>query len=105
MQFILKLNEQTFRPLFLRTYDWAVIDLADEPDATQALTARRTVLYKLIDKLLVQLKVRPPSRFQVSSVLTPSDSKVDRGAILLVHARPDDRAVRVVRARDRKSVV
>ena len=61
VQFILKLNEQTFRPLFLRTYDWAVIDLADEKDAASGLAARRTVLYKLVDKLLVQLKVRSPS--------------------------------------------
>ncbi|KAK4702660.1 U3 small nucleolar RNA-associated protein 10, partial [Phenoliferia sp. Uapishka_3] len=56
VQFILKLNEQTFRPLFLRTYDWAVIDLADEENSITALAARRTVLYKLLDKLLVQLK-------------------------------------------------
>lgn len=57
-QFILKLNEQTFRPLFLRTYDWAVIDLIDEKDAVVALTARKTVLYKIVDRLLSQLKVR-----------------------------------------------
>lgn len=58
VQFILKLNEQTFRPLFLRTYDWAVIDLAtDAEDSHEALTARRIVLYKLIDRLLTQLKV------------------------------------------------
>ena len=62
MQFILKLNETTFKPLFLRTYDWAVIDLAEENEDgskhTAALSARRTVLYKLVDRLLVQLKVR-----------------------------------------------
>lgn len=57
VQFILKLNEQTFRPLFLRTYDWAVIDLADEEDAVASLTARRVVLYKLVDRLLTQLRV------------------------------------------------
>ncbi|KAI5481102.1 U3 small nucleolar RNA-associated protein 10 [Pseudohyphozyma bogoriensis] len=56
VQFILKLNEQTFRPLFLRTYDWAVIDLAEESDAKITSPARRTVLYKLVDRLLVQLK-------------------------------------------------
>ncbi|GAA5867626.1 hypothetical protein JCM8547_001319 [Rhodosporidiobolus lusitaniae] len=60
VQFILKLNEQIFRPLFLRTYDWAVIDLseteapADEVKA--GLTARRTVLYKVVDRLVGQLK-------------------------------------------------
>ncbi|GAA6009387.1 snoRNA-binding rRNA-processing protein UTP10 [Rhodotorula paludigena] len=60
VQFILKLNEQTFRPLFLRTYDWAVIDLAESNGAADAdeagLTARRTVLYKIVDRLLGQLR-------------------------------------------------
>ncbi|KAK4048437.1 snoRNA-binding rRNA-processing protein utp10 [Microbotryomycetes sp. JL201] len=56
IQFILKLNEQTFRPLFLRTYDWAVIDLAEAEDAEDAITARRIVLYKLVDRMLAQLK-------------------------------------------------
>ncbi|BGP19830.1 hypothetical protein JCM10213_003139 [Rhodosporidiobolus nylandii] len=58
-QFILKLNEQIFRPLFLRAYDWAVIDLAESEDGgatNEGLTARRTVLYKLVDRLLGQLK-------------------------------------------------
>ncbi|GAA5990412.1 hypothetical protein JCM10908_007359 [Rhodotorula pacifica] len=56
VQFILKLNEQLFRPLFLRTYDWAVIDLAEEEDAAAGLVARRTVLYRVVDRLLGQLK-------------------------------------------------
>ncbi|GAA5903331.1 snoRNA-binding rRNA-processing protein UTP10 [Sporobolomyces salmoneus] len=56
VQFILKLNEQLFRPLFLRTYDWAVIELADEPDAEKGITARRVVLYKIVDRLLAQLR-------------------------------------------------
>ncbi|GAA5959351.1 hypothetical protein JCM21900_000701 [Sporobolomyces salmonicolor] len=56
VQFILKLNEQLFRPLFLRTYDWAVIELADEADAHEAVTARRVVLYKMVDRLLGQLR-------------------------------------------------
>lgn len=62
VQFILKLNEHMFRPLFLRTYDWAVIDLAEAGDAASAgvadegLVARRTVLYKVVDRLLGQLR-------------------------------------------------
>lgn len=68
VQFILKLNEQTFRPLFLRTYDWAVIDLAEETNPEVALTARRIVLYKLVDRLLAQLKVS--IRFSYSIYLT-----------------------------------
>ncbi|GAA6007531.1 hypothetical protein JCM11491_004197 [Sporobolomyces phaffii] len=56
VQFILKLNEQLFRPLFLRTYDWAVIELADEADAQDGISARRVVLYKIVDRLLAQLR-------------------------------------------------
>ncbi|GAA5888324.1 hypothetical protein JCM6882_008581 [Rhodosporidiobolus microsporus] len=57
-QFILKLNEQIFRPLFLRTFDWAVVDLTetDDADATEGLVARRTVLFKVVDRLLNQLR-------------------------------------------------
>ncbi|SDA02509.1 BZ3501_MvSof-1269-A2-R1_Chr12-3g03653 [Microbotryum saponariae] len=54
VQFILKLNEQTFRPLFLRTYDWAAIDLVEQGEV--ALNPRRIVLYKLMDRLLTQLR-------------------------------------------------
>lgn len=57
VQFILKLNEQIFRPLFLRTYDWAIIDLAESGDSDlESLAARKTVLFKVVDRLIGQLK-------------------------------------------------
>jgi len=100
VQFILKLNEQLFRPLFLRTYDWAVIELADEADAQDGLSARRIVLYKIVDRLLAQLRVS--SLFSVLfinsivliRVLPPP---VDLCPLLLVHARSNDRATRGIR--------
>ncbi|WFD27115.1 snoRNA-binding rRNA-processing protein utp10 [Malassezia nana] len=49
----LKLSESQFRPLFLRTYDWAVVDLLDED--TEGLEARTLVLYVLVQRLLEQL--------------------------------------------------
>ncbi|WFD22826.1 snoRNA-binding rRNA-processing protein utp10 [Malassezia equina] len=49
----LKLSESQFRPLFLRTYDWAVIDLLDED--SEGVEARTLVLYALIERLLEQL--------------------------------------------------
>jgi len=49
----LKLSETQFRPLFLRTYDWAVVDLLDEDAA--GVEARTLVLYTLIQRLLEQL--------------------------------------------------
>ncbi|CEH15819.1 Uncharacterized conserved protein [Ceraceosorus bombacis] len=59
---VLKLNETTFRPLFLRTYDWAAQDLLEDDDGEEKplndldLVARRLVLYKLINGLLDSLK-------------------------------------------------
>ncbi|PWN45726.1 hypothetical protein IE81DRAFT_363957 [Ceraceosorus guamensis] len=59
---VLKLNETTFRPLFLRTYDWAAQDLLEDDDGEEKplndldLVARRLVLYKLINGLLDALK-------------------------------------------------
>ncbi|WFD19216.1 snoRNA-binding rRNA-processing protein utp10 [Malassezia caprae] len=49
----LKLSETQFRPLFLRTYDWAVVDLLDEDAA--GVEARTLVLYTLVQRLLEQL--------------------------------------------------
>jgi len=49
----LRLSETQFRPLFLRTYDWAVVDLLDEDAA--GVEARTLVLYTLIQRLLEQL--------------------------------------------------
>lgn len=50
----LKLNETQFRPLFLRTYDWAVIDLLDE-DAPR-VAARTLALYALVGTLVEHLQ-------------------------------------------------
>ena len=55
MQLVLKLNEQTFRPMFARVFDWAVVD-CQGPVAV----ARQTVLYKLFARLVSQLQVRRP---------------------------------------------
>lgn len=49
----LRLSESQFRPLFLRTYDWAVVDLLD--DAPDGIPARTQVLYALVLALLEQL--------------------------------------------------
>lgn len=56
MQMVLKLNESTFRPLFLRLYDWAVIDMAAEESGA---IARKTTLFRVVERMLSQLKVRP----------------------------------------------
>lgn len=70
-----KLNETTFKPLFIRLYDWAVIDLADgkgssylvlrQSDADQGFVAvddgrlveRKIVLLHVMMGLLQKFKV------------------------------------------------
>ncbi|KAI3617544.1 hypothetical protein CBS9595_003453 [Malassezia furfur] len=55
----LKLSESQFRPLFLRTYDWAAVDLLDADDGAPdagATYARALVLYALVAQLLERLR-------------------------------------------------
>lgn len=49
----MKLSETQFRPLFLRTYDWAVIDLLDEDSS--GVEARSVALYALVNTLFEHL--------------------------------------------------
>ncbi|CAO1623616.1 unnamed protein product [Parajaminaea phylloscopi] len=58
VKLVLKLNETTFRPLFLRVYDWAALDLAEDdmPVSDPGLVARRITLYKVNNALHDQLK-------------------------------------------------
>lgn len=65
LKMVLKLNETTFRPLFLRIFDWAVLDLVEEEGlesdsekvfSDHGICARRLVLYKVINLLLEGLR-------------------------------------------------
>jgi U3 small nucleolar RNA-associated protein 10 len=61
VRLVLKLNETTFRPLFLRIYDWAALDLVEESDGELpvndvGLVARRIALYKISNALSDQLR-------------------------------------------------
>ncbi|WFD34754.1 snoRNA-binding rRNA-processing protein utp10 [Malassezia cuniculi] len=51
----LRLAETQFRPLFLRTYDWAIVDLVDEGD-TDGIDARALVFYRVVLALLEHLR-------------------------------------------------
>ncbi|KAJ1026239.1 hypothetical protein NDA18_003896 [Ustilago nuda] len=56
MRMVLKLNEASFRPLFMRMFDWAVLDLVDDDDANAAaeadgIVARQIVLFKTFNSL------------------------------------------------------
>lgn len=56
---MLKLSDNAFRPLFLRTCDWALVDLGEGGEANEAgRQDRAIVLFRLVDRLLGQLKVR-----------------------------------------------
>ncbi|KAE8226414.1 hypothetical protein CF319_g1002 [Tilletia indica] len=54
----LQLNESAFRPLFYHIFDWAVLELAedDRPVSDRGLCSRRTLLFKLVNTLLAQLR-------------------------------------------------
>ncbi|ORY00070.1 hypothetical protein K493DRAFT_312976 [Basidiobolus meristosporus CBS 931.73] len=51
LQLVMKLNETLFKPLFLKTLDWATTELAQKDD-----NSRLIFFYKLLDTLLEKLK-------------------------------------------------
>ncbi|CAM0135952.1 snoRNA-binding rRNA-processing protein utp10 [Umbelopsis sp. WA50703] len=55
---VMKLNETLFKPIFLKTLDWATIELAGEDSKTISpeLESRTLFFYKLLDGLLEKLK-------------------------------------------------
>ncbi|MCO5589750.1 hypothetical protein L7F22_043719 [Adiantum nelumboides] len=62
VRLVFRLNETTFRPLFLRLCDWALVDLAEEGEEENKIDnigeqvyARQTVLYKALNALLEEL--------------------------------------------------
>lgn len=60
LRLVLKLNEASFRPLFLRFCDWAMLDMADEREEEETgdsneIIARKVVLFKVINALLGEL--------------------------------------------------
>ena len=55
MQFVLKLNEATFRPLFMRLVDWITPESSGDMGVQEA--ARRFTFFQVLDRLLAQLKV------------------------------------------------
>jgi U3 small nucleolar RNA-associated protein 10 len=58
LQMVLKLNENSFRPLFLRFYDWAAVDLAEEgsPFKQTGIVLRSLTFYRFFNALQDQLK-------------------------------------------------
>jgi U3 small nucleolar RNA-associated protein 10 len=59
LELVVKLNEATFKPLFVRLYDWAAIDLASEDASAdvQRLNERKAVLFRVMTGLLTKFKV------------------------------------------------
>lgn len=51
IELVTKLSEASFKPLFVRLYDWAVVDLA-APVNDAHVVARRTVLFRVMSGLL-----------------------------------------------------
>ncbi|CED85640.1 Uncharacterized conserved protein [Phaffia rhodozyma] len=59
LEVVVKLSEASFRPLFVRIYDWAVVELVGD-EATglkdEHVTARRTTLFSIMFHLLRKFK-------------------------------------------------
>lgn len=55
LSLVLKINDETLKPLLFRLIDWATIDLPS--DQHQQVVARSIVLYKVFDALLGHLQV------------------------------------------------
>ncbi|TYJ57970.1 U3 small nucleolar RNA-associated protein 10 [Cryptococcus floricola] len=57
LELVTKLNEATFKPLFVRLYDWAVIDLAEGKTVDlDRLNERKIVLFHVMTGLLNKFK-------------------------------------------------
>ncbi|CAO1628552.1 unnamed protein product [Jaminaea pallidilutea] len=58
MSLVLKLNELALRPLYLRIYDWAALDLSEDGKSVSepGLVARRLVFYRVNNALHEQLQ-------------------------------------------------
>lgn len=56
LELVTKLNESTFKPLFTRLYDWAIIDLSGGNDEKR-LNERKTVLLHVMMGLLTKFRV------------------------------------------------
>lgn len=70
MRMVLKLNEASFRPLFMRMFDWAVLDLVDDDEADTAaeadgIIARQIVLFKTFNALSETLRSLVSSYYAV----------------------------------------
>ncbi|TIA89581.1 hypothetical protein E3P99_02017 [Wallemia hederae] len=55
-EMVVKINESTFRPIFKRLYDWAVIDLSEDAARKDAFDDRRITFYRIYNALLDSLK-------------------------------------------------
>ncbi|KAJ9477870.1 U3 small nucleolar RNA-associated protein 10 [Pseudozyma hubeiensis] len=70
IRMVLKLNEASFRPLFMRMFDWAVLDLVDGDDAASTsesddIVARQIVLFKTFNSLSETLRSLVSSYYAV----------------------------------------
>jgi hypothetical protein len=94
---VIKLNEVTFKPLFIRLYDWAVIDLSegaseyDVPDSGDSADGLGPDNARLVERKIVLLHVMMGllQKFRVSSwLLTVRQALTDPAPALAIHWHP-----------------
>ncbi|KAJ3091113.1 HEAT repeat-containing protein 1 [Quaeritorhiza haematococci] len=56
LQFVMKLNETWFKPLFLKTLDWATSEVLADKVGKAGIRCRLHFFYKLLDNMLNRLK-------------------------------------------------
>ncbi|KAG0237384.1 HEAT repeat-containing protein 1 [Mortierella sp. GBA43] len=71
MKLVMKLNETLFKPLFLKTLDWATTELQVAKASSQDKQDRQVFFYKLLNSLLDQLKsiITPYYGYVVDNVI------------------------------------
>ncbi|KAG0240188.1 HEAT repeat-containing protein 1 [Actinomortierella wolfii] len=71
MQLVMKLNETLFKPLFLKTLDWAMTELQVAKASDSDKTDRLVFFYKLLNSLLERLKsiIAPYYGYVVDNVI------------------------------------
>ena len=69
LELVIKLDEKSFKPLFIRLYDWAVVDLAEAPSASARGKIQEQT--RLVERQVVLLQVMYGLLHRFREILSP----------------------------------